>query len=48
MMAEAVWESSLEGASDGYAGTRDSEIVCCYYEKLGTSACRKMQKDHDM
>ena len=31
--AEAVWEISLEGAPESSGGSRDSEIVCWYYER---------------
>ena len=48
VVAEAVGESSLEGASESSGGSRDSEIVCWYYERQRTSECRKMQRDHDM
>ena len=47
MAAEAVWESSLEGASESSGGSRDSEIVCWNDEKQRTSECHKMRKDHD-
>ena len=46
--AWAVWESSLESASESSGRSRDSEIVCWCYERQRISECRKMQKDHDM
>ena len=41
--AEAVWESSLESASESSGRNSDSEIVC-WYEKQR----RSEQQDHDM
>ena len=32
VVAEAVWRSSLEGASKGSGRGEDSEFVCWYYE----------------
>ena len=48
MAAEAVRESLLEGATESSGGSRDSEIVCWYCERQGTSDCCTVQRDHDM
>ena len=45
VVAGAVWESALEGASESSGGSSESEIVCWYYERQRTSECRKMQRD---
>ena len=46
--AEAVCESSLERASESSGRSRDTDIVCWFFERHRTSDRRDMQQDHDM
>ena len=47
MDVDAFTKGSSKGASKGAGKSKDSEVVCWYYEKKGhrASDCRKKQRD---